>query len=151
VLSAIGGWLNLPALLPLGVSELRFSSIHAMRTIRTGARGRRGRRARRILSRHALGLAMDVFEIVGPDGAKLVVASDYGTGTGVLGAAERAINATGAFRMLLTPGNDPRAHDDHFHLEARTPGDRIVTPPATMPATQPTTAPAAASPPPATD
>jgi hypothetical protein len=48
------------------------------------------------------------------------VLKDYKGGNAVLLAAERAVNESGAFRMLLTPGNDPRSHYDHFHFEART-------------------------------
>jgi hypothetical protein len=97
-----------------GISELRFSTIHEYRHVRLGGR------TRSALSRHALGLAMDVFEFVLADGTKLVVDDDYGTEQGlVLAQVETALFASGGFRGILTPGNDPRSHDDHFHFEAK--------------------------------
>ncbi len=95
-----------------GVRELRFSTIHQYRRVRLGGR------TRRALSRHALGLAMDVYEMVIEDGTKLVVETDYATSP-LLGQLESALWASGAFRGLLTPGNDPRSHSDHFHFEAK--------------------------------
>ena len=92
-----------------GVVELRFASIHAVRNVA----------GTRILSRHALGLAMDVYEIVTEDGVRHVVERDYPDV--VLLSVERWVNESGMFRYLLTPGNDPRHHHDHFHFEARTP------------------------------
>ena len=95
------------ALRAAGVVELRFSSIHSYRNV-AGSRA---------LSRHALGLAIDVFELVTEDGTVHVVEDDYPNV--VLVSAEGWVNATRAFRYLLTPGNDPRHHHDHFHFEAR--------------------------------
>lgn len=97
-----------------GISEVRFSTIHEYRHVRLGGR------TRSALSRHALGLAMDAFEFVLADGTKLIVDDDYGTEKGlVLAQVETALWASGGFRGLLTPGNDPRSHDDHFHFEAK--------------------------------
>lgn len=31
---------------------------------------------------------------------------------------ERTIDASSAFRLVLTPKNDPISHKDHFHIEA---------------------------------
>ena len=45
-------------------------------------------------------------------------ARDYPQGDALLLAVERAINASGSFRLVLTPKNDPISHKDHFHLEA---------------------------------
>lgn len=106
----------------LGVRELRFSSIHSYRNVRR--KGFHGR----ALSRHALGLAVDVYEFVLDDGQKLVVEDDYEGGDGLLPEVEGAINQTGAFRILLTPGSDPRSHYDHFHFEARMPQPRTRDP-----------------------
>jgi hypothetical protein len=97
----------------IGVRELRFSTIHEYRRIRV-----RGAK-RRPLSRHALGLAVDVFEVVTDDGEKVVVEKDYRKKEPTLLALERGIAASLDFRTPLTPGNDPRSHRDHFHLEAR--------------------------------
>ena len=97
----------------IGVRELRFSTIHEFRRIRM-----RGAK-RRPLSRHALGLAIDVFEIVTDTGEKVVVEKAYRKKEPTLRAMERGIAASLDFRTPLTPGNDPRSHSDHFHLEAR--------------------------------
>jgi hypothetical protein len=97
------------ALRAAGVVELRFSTIHRVKNIE----------GTRILSRHALGLAMDVFEMVTEDGTRHVVKKDYPDV--VLLSVESWINQTGWFRYLLTPGNDRRHHHDHFHFEARSP------------------------------
>jgi hypothetical protein len=104
-----------------GVRELRFSSIHSYRSVRR--KGYNGK----ALSRHALGLAMDVYAFVLDDGTRLVVEQDYHQDAGtVLREAEDAMNATGGFRTLLTPRSDPRSHYDHFHFEARIPGSRTA-------------------------
>lgn len=97
----------------IGVRELRFSTIHEYRLIRL-----RGAK-RRPLSRHSLGLAIDVFEIVTDEGKKVVVEKDYRKKDPTLLALERGIGASLDFRTPLTPRNDPRSHRDHFHLEAR--------------------------------
>jgi hypothetical protein len=97
----------------IGVRELRFSTIHEYRRIRL-----RGA-AKRPLSRHALGLAIDVFEIVTDTGKKVVVEKDYRKKDPTLLAMERGLAASLDFRTPLTPGNDRRSHRDHFHLEAR--------------------------------
>lgn len=97
----------------IGVRELRFSTIHEYRLIRL-----RGAK-RRPLSRHSLGLAIDVFEIVDDEGKKVVVEKDYRKKDPTLLALERGIAASLDFRTPLTPRNDPRSHRDHFHLEAR--------------------------------
>ena len=97
----------------IGVRELRFSTIHEFRRIRL-----RGA-SRHPLSRHALGMAIDVFEIVTDTGQKVVVEKDYKKKDQTLLALERGIAASLDFRTPLTPRNDPRSHYNHFHLEAR--------------------------------
>jgi hypothetical protein len=97
----------------IGVSELRFSTIHEYRRIRL-----RGAK-KHPLSRHALGMAVDVFEVVTDSGKKIVVEKDYRKKEPTLLAMERGIAASLDFRTPLTPGNDPLSHRDHFHLEAR--------------------------------
>lgn len=91
-----------------GVREVHFSSIYAYRRVRR----------RRVLSRHALGLAMDIFVFKSEDGEEHVVKRDYRKDPW-LRDLEARLNETGWFRRLLTPGND-RGHRDHFHVEART-------------------------------
>ena len=103
------------ALEMLGVATLRFTQIHDYRTIE-----RNGRRTN-ILSRHAIGLAMDVRGVVLTDGTELDVEEDYGAGPNALHAVEALMGSVEEFRTPLTPGNDPRGHDDHFHFEAQMP------------------------------
>jgi len=90
----------------LGVAELRFAEIYDYRNVNMGRRP--------ILSRHALGLAVDVFEIVTDDGVRHVVARDYPDT--LLATLEEWLRATGSWR-LITPATDPRHHKDHFHFE----------------------------------
>lgn len=103
-----------PQLRALGVTALRFSTIHDYRHVK-----RNGRKTN-ILSRHAIGLAMDVFEVRLADGRVLKVKTAYGEAD-VLRSVERVFAESERFRTPLTPGNDPKGHDDHFHLEARMP------------------------------
>jgi hypothetical protein len=109
-----------PALLDMHVVELRFGQIHKYRQVA----GKPG-----VLSRHALGLAMDVVAFVTDDGEVHVVKDGYPDGDEVLLEVEKRIDESGAFRLLFTPGNDPKHHDDHYHFEARAPGDKPLTPP----------------------
>jgi hypothetical protein len=94
----------------LGVSELRFSTIHEYRRVRTRGPGKKA------LSRHALGLAMDVFELGLADGRRVVVKDEYWIHP-ILVMTELALRATGGFRAILSPSVDPGAHGDHLHLE----------------------------------
>jgi hypothetical protein len=91
-----------------GVAALLFSEIHDYRNINDGKRP--------ILSRHALGIAIDVFAIVTDDGVRHTVETDYPDA--FLLTVEEWLRATSTYR-ILTPGNDPRHHHDHFHLEVR--------------------------------
>ena len=101
------------------VSAIRLRSSGRFLLSRRARRGREGISSSWRLSRHALGLAVDVFEIVTDDGLRHVVARDYKAGDAVLLSVESWVNEAGGFRYLLTPGNDPRRHHDHFHFEAR--------------------------------
>ena len=103
-----------PELKELGVAALRFSTIHDHRYVK-----RNGRKTN-ILSRHAIGLAMDIFEVRLADGRVLKVKQSYAS-EDVLHRVERVFAQSEAFRTPLTPGNDPKGHDDHFHIEARMP------------------------------
>ncbi len=100
-----------PTLHKLGVRELRFSSIYR------DTRVRKNGKKFRSLSRHALGLAIDVWEFVDDQGALHSVLEDYPKGDPLLLAVETKMNESGVFRLLLTPANDPASHDDHFHFE----------------------------------
>ncbi len=111
-----------PALAAMGVDKVVFSTIYKYRNVE----------GMNVLSRHALGLAMDVYQFITKDGVTHVVLGQYKKGDQVLHDIETTANATGAYRMLLTPGND-RGHYDHFHFEARVPSERIETPPSRQP------------------
>jgi hypothetical protein len=101
-----------PALAAAGVREVRFGSIYRWSKVRVGGK------TRNALSRHALGLAMDVVSFVDGAGREARVARDYPGGDPLLLEVERTIDASSAFRLVLTPKNDPISHKDHFHLEA---------------------------------
>ncbi len=101
------------ALYARGVRELHFSRIYGYTQVRT-----RGRTLA-ALSRHALGLAVDIRAVVDDTGHKGVVLDDYLAGDALLAAVEAYLNDSGGFRMVLTPRNDPKSHYDHFHVEAR--------------------------------
>lgn len=112
-----------PALRTAGVKQVEFFGIYTYRNVK----------GTKILSRHSLGLAMDIGVLVTDDGSRHEVKKDYKKEDSVLLESEKLLNMTGAFRMLLTPGNDPKKHWDHFHLEARTPRDKVVTPKSIKP------------------
>lgn len=95
-----------------GVSQIRYSSIYTMR------RARLAGRERRILSRHALGLAIDIRAVVTTDGKVHTVKHHYRQPGSVLRKVEALLRATSGFRAVVTPGNES-AHVDHFHLSAK--------------------------------
>jgi len=101
-----------PALHELGVREVHFGSVYRWTNIRHHGS------TKPILSRHALGLAMDIASFVDAEGRKVVVEKDYTMADPLLLNLEDAFNDSGFFRTVLTPKNDPISHDDHFHIEA---------------------------------
>jgi hypothetical protein len=101
-----------PDLLALGVHEVRWGSLYRWSNVRTQGK------VLPYLSRHALGLAIDIVELVDSAGRVVNVKRDYPSGDALLLGVEQIVNGSGKFRILLTPKNDPRSHDDHFHLEA---------------------------------
>jgi hypothetical protein len=101
-----------PELVAAGVREVRFGSIYRWSQVRVGGK------TKNALSRHALGLAMDVVSFVDAAGREARVARDYPAGDPLLLEVERTIDASPAFRLVLTPKNDPISHKDHFHIEA---------------------------------
>ena len=101
-----------PELAATGVREVRFGSIYRWSQVRAFGK------TKNALSRHALGLAMDVVSFVDGAGREARVARDYPAGDPLLLEVERTIDASSAFRLVLTPKNDPISHKDHFHLEA---------------------------------
>jgi hypothetical protein len=101
-----------PRLYELGVREVHVGSIYRWSKVRVGGK------TKDLLSRHALGIAMDVVSFVDDTGREAVVAKDYKLDDELLLGIERAINDSGSFRTVLTPKNDPVSHKDHFHIEA---------------------------------
>ena len=101
-----------PHLYELGVREVHVGSIYRWSKVRVGGK------TKDLLSRHALGLAMDVISFIDDTGREAVVAKDYKRDDDLLLSVERAINDSGIFRGVLTPKNDPVSHRDHFHVEA---------------------------------
>ncbi len=108
----------------LGISRIRFNSIH------------RGRWLRKKGWRHAAGVAIDVVELVKKNGEILNVKRDYhghGIGSKTCGEGAAEVHGKAAeelrrfictldserlFNLVLTPHYD-RHHQDHFHLEVR--------------------------------
>jgi hypothetical protein len=101
-----------PKLYELGVREVHVGSVYRWSKVRVAGK------TKDLLSRHALGLAMDVVSFVDDSGREAVVAKDYKAGDELLLSIERAIDDSSTFRTVLTPANDPISHADHFHLEA---------------------------------
>jgi hypothetical protein len=101
-----------PHLYELGVREIKVGSVYRWSKVRVGGQ------TKDLLSRHALGLAMDVVSFVDDSGREAIVAKDYRNDDELLLAVERAIDESGIFRLVLTPKNDPISHKDHFHVEA---------------------------------
>jgi len=102
-----------PELVALGVAEVKFGSLFRWSNVRSGGV------TKPFLSRHGLGLAMDIGAFVDADGREAVIVRDYKKDDQLLHAIEQLINANGNFRIVLTPKNDPISHDNHFHIEAK--------------------------------
>lgn len=94
-----------------GVREVKFGSIFRWTNVRVNGE------TRPILSRHALGIAMDINSFTDETGREAIVKDHYPLGDPLLLAVESAVEASGKFRTLLTPKNDPVSHHDHFHIE----------------------------------
>jgi hypothetical protein len=101
-----------PELLALGVREVQFGSIYRNTMARSHGQ------TKDFLSRHALGIAMDIRSFVDNAGRVAIVENDYLKADPLLHGIEDLINRNTRFRQVLTPGNDPLSHDDHFHIEA---------------------------------
>lgn len=101
-----------PTLYALGVRKVNFGSIFRFTKVRAYGK------TKNVLSRHALGLAMDVVSFEDEEGLVRVVEKDYPLGDALLTQVEDTLNGSGGFRTVLTPRNDPTSHHDHFHIEA---------------------------------
>ncbi len=99
-------------LFALGVREVRFSRIYGNTKVRTDGK------TKNMLSRHALGMAMDIYSVVDQAGHVAVVGTDYKKADALLLSIEQTLNESHGFRMVLSPKNDPKSHYDHFHIEA---------------------------------
>jgi len=97
----------------LGIREIHFSRIYGYTQVRSYGSTKHS------LSRHALGLAIDVRAVVDEAGHKATVVDDYLKDDPLLLRVEDYLNDSGGFRTVLTPRNDPASHDDHFHVEVR--------------------------------
>lgn len=102
-----------PELHALGVREVKFGSLFRWSNVRSGGV------TKPYLSRHGLGLAMDIGSFIDDTGREAKIARDYMKEDQLLHGIEQLINANGNFRIVLTPKNDPISHDDHFHIEAK--------------------------------
>jgi hypothetical protein len=111
-----------PRLYELGVREVHVGSVYRWSKVRVEGK------TKDLLSRHALGLAMDVVSFVDDNGREAVVGRDYKDGDELLASIERTVDDSSLFRLVLTPKNDPISHRDHFHIEANP--DYSDTPPA---------------------
>jgi len=94
-----------------GVRQVKFGSIFRWTNVRVNGE------TKPILSRHALGIAMDIVSFSDEAGHEANVKKDYPLGDPLLLAVETAVKDSGKFRTLLTPQNDPVSHSDHFHIE----------------------------------
>ena len=102
-----------PQLAAVGVKEIKFGSIYRWTNVRVNGQNKN------MLSRHALGIAMDIVSMTDINGRVAVVETDYPKADPLLLAVEGVVNASGMFRVLLTPANDPASHHDHFHIEVK--------------------------------
>jgi hypothetical protein len=113
-----------------GVNELLYSSFYSYRRV---ARSR-------WLSRHAFGLAVDVFQVKGPGGLHADVKKDWVKAAGQPGDCvgpladprSRALRLlacnlekSGLVHLVLTPDSD-YAHRDHFHISGLREGERPI-------------------------
>jgi hypothetical protein len=100
-----------PNLHAAGVREIKFGSIFRWTNVRVNGE------TKPILSRHALGIAMDIVSFSDETGREANVKNDYPLGDPLLLAVEATVTESSMFRTLLTPKNDPASHSDHFHIE----------------------------------
>lgn len=111
------------------ISAVVFSNFYSWRHVETSGR----------LSRHALGLAVDVHALVDLKGGRLEVLGDYEKGLGKGKTCEgRArtlkgrmlrdlacdLDASGLFEVVLTPDYD-KGHENHLHISVFHPQDRM--------------------------
>lgn len=109
-----------PVVLRAGVNELLYSSVYSYRNVA----------GTRVRSRHAYGLAIDVFEVRGPGKVQASVKKDWVKAMGrpgncigpvtsrkarLLRGLACALEKSRILSLLMTPDTD-YAHRDHFHM-----------------------------------
>lgn len=99
-----------PLLSELGIRELLVSGFYQNRQARLGGR------SIGMLSRHALGLAVDIRALVTEEGKTLWVLRDYDHP--LFEQVEATLLERGELRALVSPRNDP-AHRNHLHISAK--------------------------------
>lgn len=104
-LSAVG-----PDLRALGVREAKFGGIYSWSYVRSYNGN--------VLSRHAIGVAMDINSFVDDTGRDVRVVESYKRNDALLLAIETLFVEGSLFHNVITPRNDPISHDNHFHVEA---------------------------------
>lgn len=120
-----------PRIRAAGFNELRYSSFYSYRNVAGSRR----------LSRHALGMAVDIHEMRGPEGMRAHVKRDWERTGGAANACQGPfppnpggrlrqmvcdLEASGLIYLVLTPDSD-QAHHNHFHISGLRPGDRALT------------------------
>jgi hypothetical protein len=94
----------------LGVREVKFGSIFNWSYV--------GSANGTVLSRHAIGVAMDIASFVDDSGRDVKVVESYKHGEPLLLSLEKMFVDGSVFHNVITPKNDPISHYNHFHVEA---------------------------------
>lgn len=117
-----------PIIRQVGVDDLRYSGFYSYRYVSGSGR----------LSRHANGMAADIFEVRGPGGLRANVLKDWVKAKGrpgscvagvtshkgsVLRRLACALEYSGILFQVMTPDSD-YAHRNHYHLSALRVGER---------------------------
>lgn len=94
----------------LGVREVHFGQVYDWSYVKSfnGT----------VLSRHAIGVAMDIASFVDDKGNDVKVVESYKKGDPLLLALEKLFVDGDAFHNVISPRNDPVSHYNHFHVEA---------------------------------
>lgn len=99
-----------PELYGLGVREVKFGSIYDWSYVRY--------QRWRMLSRHAIAVAIDIGSFVDETGRDVKVLHSYKKRDNLLIALEQLFTTNSNFHNIITPKTDPVGHANHFHVEA---------------------------------
>jgi hypothetical protein len=99
-----------PELRALGVREVKYGQVYEWSYVRATYG--------RMLSRHAIGTAIDIGAFVDDSGREVKVSHAYKQKDNLLLALEQLFVASAHFHNVITPKNDPVGHDNHYHVEA---------------------------------